>query len=159
MSDLKYMNKESITVFHQYEPEEAELSKQNMLETFELISKIEEDKKDTAASYTQQIKSLKSRLFFLNRDLKRNGEDRQIECSVYFDFINEKRVYKNSRGEIVLTLPFKESDYERPVPLIPADDEEFEDVKTYDDLPTDLRTIQVQSDGFGQISIKKKKAK
>lgn len=111
------MKKASITLFHQFFPEEAEQAKQAMLQALYDIEKTEIEKKDYVASVGLKIKSLKAISAILAENLRRNGEDRKITTELYFDFANEKRIYKNAKGEIVRIMPFEERDYETPVPI------------------------------------------
>jgi hypothetical protein len=159
MSDLKYIKKETISVFHAFLPEEAEQAKQAILRLIDSIEETEEEKKSIVSELGSKLKSLKLAFGFLARDLKRNGEDRELEALLYFDFHNCQRIYKNSRGEILLTLPFKEDDYNMPIPLISLD-EEYEEVTNYEDLPDvtqRITDIKIETNEFGKLSIKKKK--
>lgn len=160
MSDLKYIQKETISVFHAFLPEESEQAKQSILRLIDSIEETEQEKKSKVAELGNKLKALKLSFNFLARNLKRNGEDRELEALLYFDFHNCQRIYKNSRGEVLLTLPFKEDDYNMPIPLLALEDDRYEEVKNYEDLPdvTERVTdIKIETDKFGKLSIKKKK--
>jgi hypothetical protein len=114
---IKYIKKAEITLFHQYFPEESEAEKQEMLRLVGERENTENEKKEVSAQFASKLKSIESAFKLTAENLRRNGEDRKIITELYFDFLNEKRIYKNAKGEIVRIMPFQESDYETPVPI------------------------------------------
>jgi hypothetical protein len=151
---IKYIKKVEITLFHSFFPEESEAEKQEMLRLIDEIQKTEIEKKKIVADFASKLKSIESAFKLTAENLRRNGEDREIMTELYFDFLNEKRIYKNAKGEIVRIMPFQESDYETSVPiginkLVELEDD-FETVQSYEDLPNE---IEVSDKGIENIKV------
>lgn len=137
MSNIKYIEKESIFIFRKYDPSEADLKKKEMLQAYNELSRTEDQKKEVARSFKDSIDSLKSKLDDLIYCLDKNGEDTKIQAALFIDFDNKIKLWKNAKGEVVRELPFQDEDYNRPMPLLesqPDFDEEIEDIEEIEEM-------------------------
>ena len=115
------IGKESIYVDYKLTQDEVIEVKKEFCNLLTKRDDIEAIFKVARANYKSELENVEQQLSSVREVLDSELRTCKMECDVYLDMEEQKRLYYDSRGDLVKVLPFREEDYQLKISVLESE--------------------------------------
>ena len=115
------IGKESIYVDYKLSQDEVIEVKKEFCNLLTKRDDIEAIFKVARANYKSELENVEQQLSSVREVLDSELRTCKMECDVYLDMEEQKRLYYDSRGDLVKVLPFREEDYQLKISVLESE--------------------------------------
>jgi hypothetical protein len=109
------------------------------------VANLEQEKKNSTASYSARIKGLNARIAEINRKIETGKEERQVKCIMRFDYhANTKTLIRTDTDDEIATYTLSPEERQMLLPLSETKNDKV--AKSADTVPQDKQAAPVDAD-------------